>query len=350
MRLSFFTFLFFSTSLLLAQVGGDNVYEFLNLSPSARVTALGGNLITVNDDDIALAYANPAALNPQMHQQLSFNYNFHFAGIGHGFAGFGQHLEKWGTTFLGGIQYINYGDFNAADERGNLMGTFKASEYALTIGVGKELYERLSVGANLKFVSSQLETYNSIGLVGDLAAMFHDTASLFNATLLFKNIGTQFTTYTDGNAEPIPFEIQLGISKRLKYLPLRFSIIGHNLQRWNILYDDPNAVDEVFIIGDTTPSENRFGMGVDNFFRHLIFNIELLFGKRENFRLRLGYNHFRRQELAVRNLRSFGGFSFGLGLKIKRFRIEYGRGLYHIAGGVNHLSIATNLKEFKKKK
>ena len=84
---------YFSTT---AQVGGDNVYEFLNLSASARITGLGGNLITVKDDDVALAYANPATLNSRMHQAISFNYNFHVADINNGyFAGWNSIYQIW---------------------------------------------------------------------------------------------------------------------------------------------------------------------------------------------------------------------------------------------------------------
>ncbi len=339
---------FFSYLSLQAQVGGDNVYEFINLPSSARISALGGNLITVSDDDVALAFNNPAALNPSMHQQLSFNYNFHLTGISNGYAAYGHHINKWETTLHGGIQYLNYGTFDATDERGNIIGSFKAAEYAITLGAGYRLYEKLSLGANVKVITSQFETYNSTGLVSDFAAMYNDTSGRFNATLLFKNVGTQLSTYRTDNKEPIPFDVQLGVSQRLKHLPLRFSLIAHNLQRWNIIYDDPDAEEATLFIGETQNTENEFGMWVDNLFRHVIFNGEFLFGARENFRLRFGYNHFRKRELSVRNLRSLAGFSFGVGLKIKKFRIEFGKEIYHLAGGTNHLSISTNLGEFGK--
>lgn len=331
---------------LSAQIGGEKVYEFLNLAPSARITALGDNLITVRDDDVALAYANPAALHSSMHQQLSFNYNFHLAGISNGYAAFGQHIEKWNTTLHAGIQFINYGSFDTRDAQGNIIGDFKAAEYALNVGAGRTLYERLSVGANLKLVTSQFESYKSFGIVSDWSAMFHDTTRNLNATLLFKNVGGQLTTYRSDNREAIPFEIQLGMSKRLKHLPLRFSIIAHNLQQWNILYDDPNQVEATFL-GDVVVGRSSFDVWTDNFFRHFIFNGEFLFGKKDNFRVRVGYNHLRRAELKVEDLRSLSGFSFGLGMKIKRFRIDYGRGLYHLAGALNHFSISTSFSEFR---
>lgn len=327
-------------------IGGDNVFEFVNLSPSARVTALGGHLITVRDDDVNLAFQAPSLLNPSMSGQVGFSNNFMQADINSGYASYGHFSEKFDLTWHGGIQYIRYGTFDQTDEIGNVLGQFSASEYAFTVGAGKELYERLSVGANLKFVTSSFESYNSTGLLGDLSATFHDTASQLNITLLFKNIGTQFSTYTDDNREPMPFEMQAGLSKRLRYLPFRFSIIYRYLDRWNILYDDPNTEEDTFFFGeDQGSSDNTF---IDNLARHFVFSGEFLFGKNDNFRLRVGYNHLQRKELSVRSLRSLTGFSMGVGLKINRFRIDFGRAVTHLGAGTTHLGITTNFREFTK--
>lgn len=328
--------------------GGQHIYEFLNLSSSARVTGLGGNLITVRDDDVALAYANPSLLNSEMNGALTFQHSFLFEGIAHGYAGAGHYFKNWDATGHLGIQYLNYGDFNATDEVGNVVGQFDAGETAITLGMGKELYERLSVGANVKVISSSLENYDSWGLVGDIAATFHDTSSRLNVVLVAKNIGTQLSTYREGNNEPIPFEMQIGISKRLRYLPFRFSLIYHNLQRWNLLYDDPNTADDgIFFDSDQASGGNDF---FDNLFRHMIFSGEFLFGKRDNFRVRLAYNHLRKKELSVENIRSLTGFSFGLGFKISKFRLDYGYSFHHLGGRVNHIGISTNFGEFKKRR
>lgn len=330
--------------LLQAQIGGNNVYEFLNFPSSARMAALGDHLITVKDADVSLAYANPSVLNKQMHQQLSFNHSFLMDGISHGYAGYGHHLDKHDLTIHGGMQYVSYGTFSLTDEFGNINGDFKAGEYALTLGVGKQLYEKLSIGANLKFISSQLESYNSLGISGDVGATYQDTSSNLAFSLLFRNIGTQLSTYVPNVREDLPYEVQLGLSKRLKYLPFRFSIIYRYLNRWNILYDAPNTQEDSFFIDDADSSNPQ----LTNFFRHFVFNGEFLFGKAENFRLRVGYNVLRAQELKVSNLRSLAGFSFGVGFKVNRFRVDYGQGVFHLAGSMNFVSIATNLQEFKR--
>jgi hypothetical protein len=345
--ISFFVLL--SCSAMQAQLGGLHTYEFLNLPASARITALGGTLITVQDDDANLAVANPAALNPSVHQQLAFNHSFHVADISHGYASYAHHFDKPGLSTHFGVQYINYGDFDQTNVLGQVEGSFGAAEYAIGIGASKSFYERITLGANLKLVTSQLESYSSLGLTSDLAAMYRDTARRFVASIVFKNAGTQLSTYRADNREELPFEIQVGISKKLRYLPFRFSIIYRHLNRWNIIYDDPNAESSTLFFGEVETERSNSSIWFDNFFRHFVFSGEFLIGKHENFRVRAGYNHFMRKELSVDNFGSLAGFSFGAGIKVYRFRLDYGFTSYHLGGGLNHLSISTNIKEFQKK-
>ncbi|MEM1216176.1 MAG: type IX secretion system protein PorQ [Bacteroidota bacterium] len=335
------------SSALSAQVGGLFTYEFLNFSPSARVSALGGVLIGVQDDDINLAANNPAALNPQMHQQISFSHAFHPGGINYGYAAAGHHVEKWATTFTLGMRYVDYGTFDLTNNLGIVEGDFGAGEYALTIGAGRQLNERIHAGANVRMVSSRFESYTSFGLLADLGLMYVDTASNFVFSFVGRNIGRQLSTYREANVEPLPFELMAGVSKRLRYLPLQFSLTYRFLDRWNILYDDPNQQETTQLFGQEPTERSRAEIWFDNLARHFVASTELFIGKRENFRLRLGYSHLLKQELSVNELRSLAGFTFGVGLKIKRFRLDYGRTNFHLAGGVNQLTIATNLREFR---
>jgi len=348
MRRFLLPLLFLYPLALLAQIGGQEVYTFLRLPASARISAMGGNLITVVDDDVNLAAANPALLNELMHEQLSFNHSFHLDGIGHGQAAYGHYVPAWKTTLHGAVQYISYGDFQRTDEFFRNLGSFNASEYAVTVGAARRFYERISLGVNLQFITSQFDVYNSTGIGADVGITYQDTARSLTFNVVFQNMGTQLSSYTENNRETFPFDLQIGIAKRLQYLPFRFSIIYENLQQWNVLYDDPNATEDQFIIGE-------FGEGsgednndwLDNFARHFVFNGELLIGSQENFRLRFGYRHRLRSELQVSNFGSLAGFTFGVGLKINRFRIDYGRYNMHLAGGLNHFTISTNLKEFR---
>jgi hypothetical protein len=160
-----------------------------------------------------------------------------------------------------------------------------------------------------------------------------------------RNAGTQLATY-NGLREDLPFDVQIGFTKQLRYLPFRFGIVVHHLHQWNIRYDDPNLQDDDVLVFGEEPANTEGNGGVDNFFRHLIFNGEFLLGRNESFRIRFAYNHLRKKELSVRNYRSLAGFSGGIGIKVSRFRLDAGFAPYHLAGGVFHIGFGTNLKEF----
>jgi hypothetical protein len=198
------------------------------------------------------------------------------------------------------------------------------------------------VGANLKLISSQLAGYSSFGVGADLAVHYVDTSGLFGISLLARNAGRQLGQYdaTTGR-EPMPFELQLGINKELRYLPFRFSLIYRYLDRWNILFDDPNGENSSLILafGEEETTRGAGAILLDNLARHLVFNGELLIGKARNLRLRFGYNHGIQRELRLRDFRSGAGYSFGFAFRTKRFSIAYGRTTYHIGGGVNQLGL-----------
>lgn len=329
------------------QLGGKDAFEFLNLPASARVTALGGHLISVQDEDVTLALANPASLNNKMHNRISFSHNFHFADIQNGYASYARSLDKLKLNVHFGIQYINYGDFTYADVLGNQDGTFTARETAFVLGASKKIAERITAGANIKGVFSNLESYNSTGILMDLGINYAKDSSGFILTFLVKNIGTELTTY-NGTRFGTPLDVQIGISKRLKYLPFSISLIAHQLHKANVRYDDPDKVIQTDIFGEEV-KENKFAESLDNIFRHVIINGEFLLGKNENLRLRAGYNHLRRKELSLSTFRSLAGFSLGFGIKINAFKLDYGVGYHHIAGATNHISISTDLGKFFKK-
>ncbi|TNE69195.1 MAG: type IX secretion system protein PorQ [Bacteroidetes bacterium] len=325
--------------------GGQHVFQFLSLSPSARITALGGMQITVRDDDAAFAAVNPAALNPSMDGQLVFNHNFFLTDIQHGYAAFATHLPRIGFTMHGGLQYMNYGKIPQTDVFGNIQGEIKAAETAFTLGGARQLSDRFSLGLNLRFGVSTLDVYQSTALAADAGVLYADTARRFTAAMVLRNYGAQISKYTN-EREDLPFDLQIGFSKRLRYLPFRLTVIAHHLHQWEIRYDDPALQSGQTLLFGDDQSNSSGNAGLDNFFRHFTFSGEFLLGRNESFRIRLGYNHLRKQELSVENYRSLAGFSGGVGVKVRRFRIDVGYAAYHLAGGVLHFGIGTNLKEF----
>jgi hypothetical protein len=327
-----------------AQLGGTSTYSFLNLTHSARIASLGGKTAGFHDEDLNLPYHNPASLHEGMSGHMVLNYVNYFADINFGYASYARHFEKAGD-FAAGLNYINYGKFIAADRVGNITGEFRAAEYCLNLIYSRALDSLFRIGVNLKPVYSALETYHSFGLLADIGLSYTGREKLFTAGLVLRNAGFQLKPYYEGHREPVPFEILLGISHKLRHAPFRLSIVAHNLQKPDLRYEDPGSDPEDFdpVTGDPLP-ENRWEALADNIMRHMIFGVE--FSPLKNFHIRAGYNYQRRQELKISSRTAMVGFSWGFGVRISKFHLSYGRASYHLAGASNHFSLSTDLSTF----
>jgi hypothetical protein len=333
----------FLPSLVNAQVGGLHVFEFLELSPSARVSGLGGQQIAVADTDISLAAQNPASLTDTASGRIAFNHRFYQSGINHGYFAYTHKLPWWNLNLNTGIKYIRYGDFTATDLFGNKNGTFSANENAISIGVSKKINDRLSIGLNTKWIQSRFESYNSFGITSDLGVLYFLKNKRTGIGFVIRNIGGQLSSFS-GEKETVPFDIRMGISQKLQHLPFRFSITAHHLHRWNILYDDPNEENNVIFIGQDQ-EESALSIFTDNLFRHLIISGEFLIGKKESLSLRFAYNHLKRRELSVDNFISLSGFSFGGGIKFSHFHLDYAYSIEHLSGGSSHVGLSFNVQK-----
>lgn len=334
-------FLFVLSQLVMAQKGGESTYSFLGLTNSARVAALGGDVISLMDDDINLVFHNPSLLSPGMHNHLNFNYVNYFAGVNYGYASYGYSRENIGN-FAAGMHYVDYGSFDGTDELGQSTGTFRASEYALNLVYSRSIIDTfLTAGVNLKPIYSSFEQYNSFGIALDAGITYHNPRTMTTVGLVAKNMGTQITSYT-GSREKLPFEVQVGLTQGLAHAPFRFNVTYQHLERWDLTYDSSD--DETYDSMGEDVEKSGFDVFGDKLMRHLIFGVEFLLG--ENFHVDLGYNYKRRQEMKVNARPGMVGFSMGFGFRVSKFHFAYGRSTYHLAGATNHFSLTTNLSEF----
>ncbi len=327
-----------------AQSQSGRVYEFINLPSTARITALGGYAVPGIEHDLGMALYYPSLLTGKMPRQLSLNFVDYFGDISYGTAAMNYGFERAGNFSLS-VQYISYGSFIHADEFGNLLGEFNAGEYAIGVGWGKELSEKLSIGSNLKAIFSTFEEFSSFGLAADVSLSYRDPERMIASGLVFRNIGRQITHYYDNANESLPFDIVLGISKKLINAPLRFSFVAHNLHNYDLTYNELLPSNQTLIgaeENERSTAQERFSEISDQLLRHAVFGIEFM--PSQNFVASLGYNYRRRQEMKVDTRISTVGLSWGIGIKISHFMFQYGRSNYHLAGAPNHFSISTNLE------
>ncbi|MFO8088093.1 MAG: type IX secretion system protein PorQ [Bacteroidales bacterium] len=327
-----------------AQIGGKGVYTFLGMPNSARVAAVGGNYLPVNDGDINLSISNPSLINEEMNNKLGLAFVDFYSDIATGFAAYSHSFDKLGS-FTGSIRFIDYGEFDRADITGQRLGNFSAGEYAVMLGWGRALTPNIMLGANLKGIWANYDTYSSSAVAVDIAGSWISDDNRFVSTLIFSNIGRQLQAFSGSEIEPMNFDIKLGVMRDLEHVPFKIFVLTQHLQTWDLRYDDPDDPEnQVDPITGEVQQDTDLEAFADNLMRHFVFGGE--FSITDNFHIRGGYNYQRRQELKVPSRMSTIGFSWGFGFRISKFHFNYSRSTYHLDGSPNYISLTTNLDDF----
>lgn len=307
-----------------AQVlGGTRAFEFLNLSTSPHLTALGGEVVANTDLDAGLAGSNPALYRPTLHNQLVVGYNAYHAGIGISNVQYVNHSQKLNTTFAYGVQNVNYGTFDGADIFGNATGDIKANDIAIKVSASKAYGPHWRYGATLKWAHSSLAGISGDAVLLDVGVVYVDTISKISFGAVAKNMGVVLNKYNNNNAaEPLPFDFQIGITKELANVPLKLFIVGHHLYKWDIRYNNPSDKKSNDLLGEEDkedPNKKYFG---NKLLRHINMGGELFLGKRVM--ITAAYSFLRRNELSTTELKGLSGFSMGAGIYLNKFQIHYG--------------------------
>jgi hypothetical protein len=323
----------------------NGTFRALTDANSARVVALGGLPLPVHDGDLQTAVFNPSAISPEMNNQMTLSYVGDFnMGTNFATAQFSHTFEHLGSL-AASVQYYNYGNMQYASESGYTDGsTFNVSDYAITLGWGRELTDKWSIGANLKYAGLQYESGRAGALGVDVAATYWSYSN-WAFTLAARNIGRQLyckEMYLKNNW--LPLSLDFMASKKLDHLPLTIIMGYKDIQHWNKLYYDPLDLAGYYdpITGDyKEPSKvSRF---FTNLGCHLVVGGELALGK--NLVLRASYNYETYRNMGVPEKRSLVGFSAGFGVKIKAFQLDYARSRNNIVGSPNFLTLRVDLSK-----
>ncbi len=343
---SFFTTGFLLCFSILGFCGShDAVYKFLNLPNSAEVAALGGTNVSLQNKDVNLIYQNPALLSSSMNKNIGINYTNYISNIGYGSLVYAQDIDSL-SHWAASLNYLSYGSFDGYTEEEIPTGTFSAGDVCLNLTYSRRLAKRIVAGISLKPVYSYIEDYNSFGLAVDVGGNYYDPEHDFSVGLVVKNFGVQFTGYhsEDGSQhrERMPWDIQIGVTKRLAHAPLRFSLTYVNLNRWDLSYHKKVSSTSSSSLPES--DDHKIGWG-DMLFRHLIIGAEFIPSK--NFNIVAAYNHRRSREFALEDARSINGFSFGVGFRVYKFNLGAAYAQYAASGNTISISLSTSLDSFK---
>ena len=314
------------TTILFAQEG-TNVYPFLNIPVSARQAALGGDAVSVRDYDVSFTAVNPGLMNLEQDEMISLNYASYLSDSKYGTISYVKDLEEGHLVSLN-ARYMDYGKMPRTDESAMIDGEFGAMDASIGLGYAYQFDEDWTIAGSASFVSSRIDNYTSMAVVGNAGVTYHNRQSNETLALVFRNFGYQFKTY-NGLRENVAFRVDLGYTKILDEFPVALTITAHDLQKLNISQDYNNNGQEISWSRKITD--------------HLSFGAELF--PQQAFNIRFGYNVKRGNELAVLDQRSFSGLSAGFGIKISSFRFDYAHVRYHNSSNVNLFGLTLDLIE-----
>ena len=280
----------------------QEVYSFLRLPVSAHAAALGGDNITLTDDDPTLIFHNPALINGVTDKSLNLNFMTYMEGAKTASASFVkayQERASWGVS----AQYMDYGSMKETTAENIQTGEFSARDIALAGSFAYMLSNRISGGITARFISSTIASYSSAAVAIDLGVNYFDEGRGWSFSAVAKNLGGQVKAY-DEDFERIPLDLQIGVTKRLIGSPLRLSGTLSRLNNWD-----------------------------QGLIKHLAVGADLLLG--ENIYVAAGYNFRRASEMKITDddgdSNHGAGLSLGAGIQLERFKLQAAYAKYHVS-------------------
>ena len=277
-------------------------YNFLRLPVSAHAAALGGENITIIEDDPSLMFSNPALASSVSDRMVGLNYMNYMKDCHFLSASFTK-IIKEKTTVAGGVQYVNYGKIKEVDADNRQTGEFNANDIALSGIFSYQLAKNLVGGITGKFITSQIGDYSSIAVGIDLGLNYYNPEHEWSMSAVAKNLGGEVKAY-DEEYNKMPIDVQIGVSKTFQALPVRISATLVDMTHYDYRF------------------VNHLCLGLDAFLSHQIW-------------IGAGYQFRRADEMKIVTTDDESahgaGLSFGAGLNLERFKLNLSYGRYHVS-------------------
>jgi len=302
---------------------GTHAYAFLKIPAGAKAPAMGGAYTGIAGDAYAVYY-NPAGIAVLPGSEVTASYNNYLSDIQGGYLSYifdWTRKGKLGVT----VNYLNYGDTPKLDGNGNELGEFGAGALALSLTFAKK-WERgeedyspmedetypenalsgFAVGASAKFIYESIDDYSSDAVAIDLGLQYGLKDRRTSVGVSASNLGFQLKGLSSGHKDPLPAIVRAGIGHSLKAMPLTI------------------AVDAI------KPFDNDFRLGAG-----------VNFTQFEQLELRVGYNTIGEDYKTGSDSDDWGGISFGAGLKIDKFVLDYAYIPFADLGNSHRLAISS---------
>ena len=280
----------------------QEVYSFLRLPVSAHVAALGGDNVTLTDDDATVIFHNPALITGVSDKTLNVNFMTYMEGCTVASASFVKAYKERASWGVSG-QFMSYGEIKETTVANQQTGTFSPKDIALAGSFAYLLSDRISGGITARFISSTIGSYSSAAVAVDLGLNYQDPERGWSVSAVARNLGGQIKAYDD-EFERIPLDLLVGVSRQLPNSPLTLHATLARLNNW----------DQAFI-------------------KHLAVGADIRLGS--TIFVSGGYNFRRSKDMKISEGDSSSnhgaGLSVGAGLTLKRFKLNLAYAKYHVS-------------------
>lgn len=293
----------------------QTAYNFLRLPVSAHAAALGGDNITIIEDDPSLMFSNPALLSSVSDKSINLNFMTYMAGATTASASYNRIIKQKATVAVT-AQYMDYGKMKEMDANNVQTGEFSAKDIAVSGIFSYMLSDKITGGITAKVINSYIGDYSSWAVGVDLGLNYYDPEREWSVSVVAKNLGGQLKAYDD-EYEKMPLDVQLGVSKRFNALSFRLSATLVDLNHWGY-----------------------------SFLNHVVVGADILFS--QQIYAAVGYNFRRADEMTTlkgtdEESSHMAGLSFGAGLQLERFKLQLAYGKYHVSSNSLLVNVSYSL-------
>lgn len=293
----------------------QTAYNFLRLPVSAHAAALGGDNITIIEDDPSLMFSNPALLSSVSDKSINLNFMTYMTGATTASASYNRIIKQKATVAVT-AQYMDYGKMKEMDANNVQTGEFSAKDIAVSGIFSYMLSDKITGGITAKVINSYIGDYSSWAVGVDLGLNYYDPEREWSVSVVAKNLGGQLKAYDD-EYEKMPLDVQLGVSKRFNALPFRLSATLVDLNHWGY-----------------------------SFLNHVVVGADILFS--QQIYAAVGYNFRRADEMTTlkgtdEESSHMAGLSFGAGLQLERFKLQLAYGKYHVSSNSLLVNVSYSL-------
>lgn len=317
---------------------GEAAVPFVTIAPGARSGAMGETGTAFSNNANALFY-NSALLAWQFDPEYKIGGNSFEANLMHSkwlpkfnlddlyydYAAARYYIPDFGMVAMS-LTFLNLGDNQWTGENGEDLGTFSSNELALTVGYSFFLQENLSLGTNLKYISSNLapsniEVGNETGS-GQSSSFAIDLGVLWKPDILesnlslgaaINNIGPAMSYVDEAQSDPLPTHLRMGAAYEYE-LDEYNKLIGTYETTRLLIYKEGDQADPVL---KAMFYSTWFGYSAQDSWNKFTHALGIEYGYNNLFFLRGGY-FYEHPDEGNRNF-----YTMGIGLAIQMLKFDF---------------------------